>query len=57
MFNFGILGCGMIANVHADAISCIENATVPCLETGTLRSLALLIIKRNPLKVLLKNTA
>ncbi len=28
MFNFGILGCGMIANVHADAIKRIENATL-----------------------------
>ena len=26
--NFGILGCGMIANVHADAIKKIENATL-----------------------------
>lgn len=28
MFNFGILGCGMIANIHADAIKNIENATL-----------------------------
>ena len=28
MMNFGILGCGMIANVHADAIKKIENATL-----------------------------
>ena len=26
IYNFGILGCGMIANIHADAISGIENA-------------------------------
>ena len=28
MYKFGILGCGMIANVHADAIKKIENATL-----------------------------
>ena len=28
MFKFGILGCGMIANIHAAAISGIENATL-----------------------------
>ena len=26
MYNFGILGCGMIANIHADAIRKIDNA-------------------------------
>ena len=28
MFRFGILGCGMISNIHADAIKNIENATL-----------------------------
>ena len=28
MYKFGILGCGMIANIHADAISRIQNASL-----------------------------
>ncbi|MBQ8173954.1 MAG: Gfo/Idh/MocA family oxidoreductase [Clostridia bacterium] len=28
MYKFGILGCGMIANIHADAVKELENATL-----------------------------